>query len=448
MRSKCEIASRAASALIEKLKVESSTWEAEGRDAWTALKRLGSNNLPDGDEIIIARCLHKEMPKLKERLKTEKLGLGELCLRAGLGNEGEYSKELYRMTLSPEQEPSQVGLRKSATKYRQFIAAIGQATRESTSSLANRLLLGTTLHPSDVKDWTEIEQVQVTLQTMVDSVDREFGLYGQFMETARLKAAQIKEGGNCFWPHYELDPDYYPMDEDEIRSYQSDLARAADARFAFWRHPVARRRSEQPWWLAGVGSDCLQDTEFFFVPHAYLGSIEYANLPDHNGDSLGHIKDLDSLAENIRRCNEEYGWEPTDAWDEKTEQPIGQTSSGWEWQEHGWIVIYPTPDNHRLMPMLYIPCEEGGAFLLPLDAGNLKFLKKNAYWVGRNDVSTVFERIKQLIGHLPGTSAVLLDGFRRTAPWLSKNPIFKARDLQQNEQVLLQEFCKKLWGNT
>ena len=443
MESKKELAARTAAALVEKIQSESRLWQAEGRDAWTALKRLGSGNLAQGDEIVIARRLYQEMEALKIRLKSAKIGLGELCLRAGIGNEGDYSKELYRMTLAPDREPSKVGLRKSAAKYRQLIAAIGQATKESTSSLANRLLLGTTLHPANVKDWTEIEQVQVALQTIVDVVDKEFGLYEKYMETAQLKAGQTAEGAPCFWPHWDIDRTFYQEGDEGDREYESDMKRVADHRHAFWPNPVRAKHSDY-WWTAGMGSNCLQDCEFFYLPHAYIGSIEFANLPERDDDSLRHFKALESRAAEIREQNEAFGWEPADEWDEQEQRPVGQTSSGWEWQEHGWLVIYPTPDNQRLMPMFYIPYEEGGAFLLPLDAGNLRGLQK-AYWVGRTEVSTVFERIKRLIGHLPGTCPSLLEGFRRTAPWFGRNPLLKLRDRKQDEQILLQDFCKKLW---
>lgn len=439
MKSNKEFAARTAAALVEKIQSESRLWQAEGRDAWTALKRLGSGNLPEGDEIVIARRLYQEMEALKIRLKSAKIGLGELCVRAGIGNEGDYSKELYRMTLAPNREPSKIGLRKSAAKYRQLIAAIGQVTKESTSSLASRLLFGTTLHPADVKDWTEIEQVQVALQTIVDVVDKEFRLYEKYMETAQLKASQLAERATCFWPHWGIDRSDYEEGCDGDQEFASDMRRRADSRSAYWPNP-ANATLPNCFWTTGQGSDCRQDSEFFFIPHAYIGSVEFTHLPKTD------VKALDLLASSIRERDEQCGWEPKDDWDEHEQRPIGQTTSSWDWQWHGWIVIYPTPDHQRLMPMFYIPCEEGGAFLLPLDARNLRALQDNYYWVGRTEVSTVYERIKSLIGHLPGTHPSLLEGLRKTAPWFDKNPLFKSRDRKQCEQILLQEFCQKLWS--
>lgn len=444
---KIAFAKKTTNDLLEKLKEESKSWEADGKDSWTALRKLGSNKLPDGDEIIIARRLFKEVQMLKDRLKCGGTGIGTFALEAGLGSEGDYSKELYRMTLGPSKDPAKVRLRKSASKYRQLIAAIGKHTKESTSSLANRILVGTTLHPAEAKDWDEVEQVQVALQAIVDSVDREFGLYNTFLETAELKVAHAKAGGELRWPHYERQYRASLLDEDGTE-YQRELKSATDIRCAYWETPSNLKRSECLWFPLANGSGCLQDNEFFYVPHAYLGFIEMANLPDGDEDPAGLTRELEKLKLDAASNSKKYTERPSDDWDKVSLKPIGQTdlSGGWG-QYRSWLVIYPTPDNQRLMPMLYIPYEEGGPYLLPLDASSLNIFRK-AYSITPNEIVSAFDLIKSLIGHIPDTKPIILESFRRTAPWLRYNPFFKILVEKNTDKELLKNFCKQLWHDT
>lgn len=447
---KIAFSQKATNDLLEKLKEESKSWESDGKDAWTALRKLGNNKLPDGDEIIIARRLFKELQMLRSHLKKYGgVGIGAFALEAGLGSEGEYSKELYRMTLGPDKDPAKVRLRKSASKYRQLIAAIGKHTKESTSTLANRILVGTSLHPAEAKDWEEVEQVQVALQAIVDSVDREFGLYNTFLETAELKVAHAKAGGELRWPHY--DRQHLTLGDD-VTAYQQELKSATDIRCAYWEEPSNLKRSEYHWFPLANGSGCLQDNEFFYVPHAYLGFIEMADLPDGDEDPAGLTRVLEELKLDAASNSEKYTEMPSDDFDKESLKPIGQTDISGDWgdywgQYRSWLVIYPTPDNQRLMPTLYIPYEERGAYLLPLDASSLNILRK-AYSITPNEIVSAFDLIKSLIGHIPDTRPIILESFRRTAPWLRYNPFFKILAEKNTEKDLLKNFCKQLWHDT
>lgn len=456
---------------LQSIQTESLTWEGEGRDAWAALSRLGGAALKENDAEIIARRLYEAFPAFKAKLKRDGVGLGVFCQQAGLGRAEHYSKELHRMLLPPGKVAQQRGLRRAASKYRKLLKAMSSVTGESTSSLATRLLAGTTLHPANAPIRNEIEQVQLVLQSMVDAVDTEFGLYKTFMETARLKSNYAAEGRDCRWPHYEADfridlfeptesyvvlEDTYLEDSAATMEKKREAAKkeresATDISRAYWERPVSRRNKDFASWLiadhtGGGPSGCLQNDEFFFVPHCYLGYGEWSPTSE---DSIAtrHIW-MPKLRDSVLTIYSKFGHQVADEWNETDLCPKGQTTS-WpesygDCQWNGWIVIYPTPDNSRLMPMLYVPGEEGGAILVPLDMITLSALRFSYYVSPSGEVETFYERIKNLIGFRPGESKVMLDSFRRTAPWLEHNPIMKLARQQARDQELMRAFSMQL----
>lgn len=451
-------AERSTSDLILRIQSKFIGWEAEGKDAWTALKKLRGNNLTDGDEIIIARNLYKEVESLKEQLKRQGIGIGQFAIEAGLGNEGDYSKELYRMTLAAGKDPAKVRLRKSAAKYRNLISAISKYTRESTSNLAHRMLSGTSLNPK-LKEMDEIENLQLVLQTIVNQVDKEFGLFATYMATAEAKVAQAKSGSRMRWPQYDQqmrasdfmeENDFFhekngeeSLSEDEAM-YQRELKDAYGTSHAFWVKDSSFSRSQYYWWPMADGSGCIQDDEYFYVPHVHLGMIEMFNLPDPTVNPAEFDESLNQLVAQARKGFKEVGEVPEDDWDEINFKPVGQTTSlGASSNYHAWLVIYPTPDNQRLMPMLYIPFEESGPYLLPLDVASLRILQ-NAYWISSTEVMPLLDRITQIIGLAPGDQEILLEGFRRTAPWLRHNPILKQVDISKSNRQLLMDYYSRL----
>lgn len=96
------------------------------------------------------------------------------------------------------------------------------------------------------------------------------------------------------------------------------------------------------------------------------------------------------------------------------------------------------------MPMLYIAHEEGGAYILPLDARNLEIFR-DAVWLNETEHMSVFDRIKELLGYRTDTLRHIEDGFRRTAPWLDHNPFFKMKQQHADDLQMLDAFCQKLW---
>lgn len=477
------LSSKPAMTVVSELfQAEKNKWEAQGRDAWSRLEQLGSNNLPRGDEVALARKLHEAFPRLKQQLKEQGIGLGDLCLIAGLGTDGDYSKELHRMMLPPGKDSAKVRLRRSASKYRSLIAVMARASGQSSSSLANRLMVGTSLHPATAEVRDEIEAVQAALQAIVDAVDDEFGLLRTFLETAELKAKYALEGSKCRWPQYDADhrveyvspigeelsnrrvaitldddgslivdePDEESQQlirEDEDAASQAELELTMDTRRAYWERTVDEEGGVDQFWRGPTPSGCIQDDEFFYVPHAYLGDGEgVCNPIDEKLAPAARDRAIADLRESVLEDFKKWGVRPVDDWDEQAKQPRGQTSSlpAARAHYHAWLVAYPAPDNGRLMPMLYIAIEECGPYLVPLDVVTLSSLRQT-YWVGpEGEVATFFERIKSLIGMRPGEPKAILDGLRATAPWLRWNPFMKMEAKRAEELAALQKFCSDL----
>ncbi|MEY6431238.1 hypothetical protein ABC977_02320 [Thioalkalicoccus limnaeus] len=456
--------------LIERIQEESKIWVGEGRDAWTALSRLGGAALASGDAEIIATQLAAEFPAFRARIKQQGKSLGDFCLKAGLGQHGQYSKELHRMLLPPGKRAQDVGLRRAASKYQRLIRAMASVTNESTSALANRLLAGTTLHPANAAIREDVDRVYLMLQHAVDSVDAEFGLFATFQETARLKAQHAAEDGECRWPQWEAsfrtstahflrielgligedDPDAHAQAiQEKLAKVAQERQAAMDVTRAYWERPVSRLEKEFDSWrviteTGCTAPGCLQDDEFFYVPHSHLG---YCPDLDTSTDESAATREiwLPKLREKTLSEYAQYGSDIIDGWNEEKLCPEGQTTSlphtFGQW--HAWIVIYPAPDNSRLMPMFYIPGEEGGAILVPLDPITLKALRRIVWVSPQGEVLSFYERIKSLIGFRPGEQQVLLDSFRRTAPWLKHNPIKKLIRRQAQEREWMEAYYSR-----
>lgn len=469
---------------IKRLEESNQARETEGRDAFNSLRRLKGEKLAQGDETIIARHLYDELLALKRHLRAKGMGIGEFCSRYNITDASESSKELHRLTLPPDKDPNAVRLRRAAGKYRLLIEAISKVTNESASSLADRVLMGTSLHPAiQLGSLSEAEKLQTALQRIVDKIDSEFGLYAKFMETAKIKSEHIASGGKEHWPLWEPISPFddcwrretfnIPVKESDLNEYAQEIADASDAKYAFWKrkieyehvdshaaleklfgHPIERTEAPSSPYPNPPDSGALQDSEFFYVPHAPLGVIEFANLADRN-NSIAEYEQ--SIIDNIKRWRTfipEYGTTHVahesaiqDDLDSEMLRPVGQLDFS-EGRSRGtdfaWLIIYPTQDGSRLMPMLYIAYQEGGPYILPLDARNLEIFR-DAIWLNETEHMSGFDRIKKLIGYLPGTPTAIEDGLRRTAPWFGHNPHFKIKQQRSADLQMLDAFCQKLW---
>lgn len=478
-------AREATQTILLRVQDESRKWEADGKDAWSALKRLGAKDLPSGDEVIIARNLYREFPQLKRELQRQGKKLGGFCEKAGLGSVGNYSKELHRMMLAPDAQPEKVRVRRSAIKYRWLLEAMAKVFDVSCSTLAHQLMSGMSLHPANAEVREEAEEVQGMLQGLVNTVDKQFGLFAVFRETAVLKAQHAAERGLCRWPHWDAElrasafecPIPSPSDEQvadnpheysvgeslpwsalkrspeqmrDVDTTASAIEREAamDPARAYWEMPVTKRDNAHEVWVYGpTPSGCWLDDDFFYVPHAYLGYGEGVINPID--PTLGHCERaiaIERLRNDALRVFEQYGAVPGDDWDEVEQKPRGQTSSmeNAMARYHAWLVVYPSPDNSCLMPMLLVPVEECGPVLIPLDVVTLAALR-DVYWVAPDgQVEKFLLRIKRLIGYLPGQPRLILESLRRTAPWLKENPFMKMKAERERERDYVRQFHRDL----
>ncbi len=429
--------------------------ETEGKDALSNLRRLRGGKLRDGDEVIIARRLYGEVQNLKKHLRARNILLRDFCSLIGIDLSGS-SKELHRLTLAPDQDAASVRLRKSADKYYSLITGISEYGNRSINGLADDVLRGTSLHPSvHLGEMSEAEKLAFALQATVDSLDREFGLFEQFMRTAELKAQAILQGGSQFWPLWGWD-----YEEESTRS--SYLRRASESRNAYWERLDGPQRDEVIYSDDGFPmhqfTGILQGSEFFYVPHAPIGVVEFANIPrrpshialwpDYENQVRTFIKThWHAIDQQTGKTILEVYNTIEDGWDSDADQPVGQISYAGgiaRGVDFAWLIAYPTRDNSRLIPMLYVAHEEGGPYVLPLNARNLEIMR-DAIWLTATEHKSLFDRIKDLLGYRPGEDRVLEQGLRRTAPWFSHNPILKAARAQAADLEALDAFCTKLW---
>lgn len=462
---------------IKRVAEESKLWNQQAHDAWHALVDLGARDLPNQDEVAIAQNIYPKFGSLKLTLKSKGISLGQFCEFAQIGDKASSSKELHRLMLAPGKDPKEQRVRKNASKYRWLIEAMAEVLDVDRSTLANELLLGASIHPVNADFRREVIGIQNILQAIVDKVDREFSLSVTFKETANLKAAHAKDGGNCRWPHGDADwrAMFVPIDEDPIENadqqiidtegsknninsitIQRERELTQDVRFAYWcRTPNNFQKKHL---LAGQESGCLMDDNFFHIPHAYLGygeglffQMNYLHVDALSNKRFEHFTHEEIYAAKNRLVKdsvevfEKYGFRPSDDWDPIEEKPKGQISSlpFATANYHAWVIIYPAPVTNRLLPMLMIPCEEGGPFLTPLDAISLEVLRNN-YWVHPNgEVEEFIEGLKRMLGFDTANEDSILDGLRRTAPWLSKNPILKKRA----EMEKMRKYLTNLYRN-
>ena len=150
----------------------------------------------------------------------------------------------------------------------------------------------------------------------------------------------------------------------------------------------------------------MPDIEFFYIPHAPLGVIEFADFPNRQSARAKYEKAVQCSLDNWRRIDEATGqsritqeYAVRDDWDPEKECPVGQFAPRDHYGEYfAWIIMYPMRDGSRLMPMLYISYEEGMPYMVPLDVRNLDIFR-DAIWLNETEHMSVFSRIKELSGH-------------------------------------------------
>lgn len=282
-----------------------------------------------------------------------------------------------------------------------------------------------------------MELIQISLQKIVDKVDAEFNLFATYRQTAELKCKGVEAGEKSCWPldtPQELTPDN--SIETDREAYRQAYAIAADPSQAFLRRNryYGRRSEYQGWYLDGSETGALQDDEFFYVPHAPLGQMLLCNLPDPCENRADYAHAVDKQVNEMQQAFSNPFAVPKDGWDAERKVPYGQTSQGDDdvaLQYHFWLLAYPHPDGKRLVPTLYQPGEEGGAYLLPLDIECLEMLA-DVIWVSKTSHCNALEYLKKLLVDQGEDGMNPIErNLRRTAGWLAENPISKRERAQQ-----------------
>lgn len=433
---------------------------ASGKSAWSELNRaafgdgkgVDPRKLTRHDASVLASNLFAFLNECKPRLKQLGVSKGEVCRRAGLTPSKtrklpEDAKPLSRLTLRPD--PTDARKRDiyvGPEKYVALIDVVTKALGDNVELVADRLLRGTSLHrfSKSPVEWSDLEKVQARLQAIVDDLDRDFDLSTTYRRTAGLKSRWITEGGHMGWPLYDLSlyTDFNGSSStEEIECYRAECAAAADLNQAYYHRNeyVGRRIQWGGWWLFGFESNALLSDKFFFIPHAPLGHVLMWDLPDRRSDRARY-----DVAVKKQVAYKHQLVDPKDDWDEAQGRPIGQTESGIHdrhLQEHFWLLAYPHPASNALVPTLYVPGEEGGAYMLPLDTDALDMLS-NAVWVSRTRECNVIDWLKATLIDIGADGLDPIErNLRRTAPWLLHNPILRRQsELEESSRRLDQVF--------
>ncbi|MDO8732717.1 MAG: hypothetical protein Q7L55_09140 [Actinomycetota bacterium] len=410
---------------------------ASGRDAWSEIHRAAygdgkgghSRKLTHDEAAVIASRLHSRLVDDQPQLKALGVSKTELCRKA-FGDTD--SKELYRLTLPPGTNSHKRSLRLDADKYIRLIETLAYYLGSSASVIGEPLLAGTRLTPLSrtENEFSELDAIHVALQHIVDDLDREFGLFETYRQTAKLKCKGVVEGDKCCWPLYTP----YAMDEQELNyekqdDYSKEYAIATDLNQAFIRRNHFYRTHMYSWFLYGFETGALQNDDFFYVPHAPLGHLLLWDLPDPKLNRAAYFQAVDEQVFKLKNANTDSLPIPKDEWNPEKKNPFGQTMQRGApnefLQDHFWLIAYPHPEGKRLVPTLYQPGGEGGAYLLPLDLEGLEMLA-DVVWVSPTSHCNALQRIQQLLADQDANGQNSIErGMRRTSVWLAENPILK-----------------------
>lgn len=461
----------------ERLEQQRHELEEAGNHAWGRLKN--ARKLKADDRKEIAKAMHQLLEELKQRCPD--LSMGKLAKDAGLLSRDLDSKELYRLTLPPGEDPIKRGLRADGKKYADLLKAIRKHTGENLAQLAARLTKATSLHPKQSQEGTEeSERVANYLQEVINRIDLEFkeesggdSLFETFMKTARIKTDLAKADKLKLrrprWPYFDADDDDNHIEEDcpefgpggVIPNMPDDFLPRSDddfdVKYAFWQRDYYfankySRLYEREAYASGVAHhDALMN-----LPRIYLGLIDsdayfseatvaekeavrrYAEthtliqfeaeqgsrqrkiecLKSHVGE-LGEIRDPETGHAHIAHRHPKTG--------EWVQGLSGEYDGEFHWVDessHVWLVIYPSPDNTTLVPVLYQPMEEGGTLLMSLNQRSLVSLKEMLFVDDAGEPRSLYDRIKELMRF--SSDRAIYKAWQETAKDVLDNPLLRA----------------------
>lgn len=433
-----------------------------GNHAWGRLQK--ARKLNKKDRIEIAKVMHELLEELKQR--HPKLSMGKLAKTAdlpktaGLPN----SKELYRLTLPPGEDPIKRGLRAAAKNYVNLLKAIQRVTGDNMAPLADRLTWATSLHPKQTPGTEESERMADYLQEAIIRVDRKFkeasggdSLFDTFMKTARIKADMAKQGGRLRWPYYDLDADFddngssgqkiehefQPLEyggfpSDRIPRREDD----SDVRYAYWQRDYDQLESS--FYLSGL----TQYEALMQLPRIYLGLVDWDRCGNYfnslknteEADAQGYeiitvyesdtkirkevIKELKSHIDELGEIRDsETGYAHFAHRSPETGELIQGLGSEYEHNAHMWLVIYPSHDNKSLLPVVYYHSEDGGTVLTPLTQRSLVSLREIPF-VDAGEPRSLYDRTKELMR--ASSDHAIYKAWQETAKDVLDNPILRA----------------------
>lgn len=294
---------------------------------------------------------------------------------------------------------------------------------------------------SKMAEWDRIDAVAGLLQDLVDRLNEEFGWSALYRRTAEVRLAS---GGKLTWP---LQPNEYhePSPQEiaakETESFERKLQASVDPACAYYagRSELVASISKQYF-----DNDQLQDESFFFVPHAKVGYLIAWDLPKRSEDLLRyHVQRAESIA--WEREEPDGMKEPEIGWDAERQDPKGHVDGGARiycgstTQSYAWLIAYPSPMDHgTIMPALYRPGEDAGAWLMPLNRSTLAAVE-DGIWLNRETDSTLLERLEVLLGADQTAGMCPLEqDLRLTGSWLAFNPVltWEARQRERHRNML------------
>lgn len=424
-----------ASQLMDRLRAKTALRAADSRSFTKALKRQHVNHLSADEAVQLARNMNVILNNRKAQIGRR---LGELCEKAFGATS---SKELYKLRLA---EGEDLGtkrakeLRRSFGPYRVLAETVATLTGEPQTKVLRELVAQTRFDELQVKmaKWDRIDTVAAHLQDLVDRLNEEFRWDKLYERTVQVRLAS---GGKLTWP---LQPnEYYERWGDE-ETFERKLQASIDpARMYFAGSPEHAVSSIAKHYF---DNDQLQDERFFFVPHAKVGYVIAWDLP----------KQMEAPFEYHNERAKSIAWEreepdgmkePEIDWDAQRKEPTGQVDGGARiycgstTQNYVWLIAYPSPlNNGSVVPALYRPGEESGAWLMPLDRSTLAAVE-DGIWLDRTNDSTLIERLEVLLGadQTDGICPLERD-FRLTGSWLTFNPVlaWEARQLERQQNML------------
>lgn len=428
-----------AAQLMQRLHAATARRAGDERRFTNALKRQHANHLSADEAVQLARNMDAILDKRKARIGRR---LGELCEKAFKATT---SRELYRLRLAEGEDQDKKQLRRSFDRYKNLVEAVATMTDEPQTKVLRELVAGTRFDELQAKmaEWDRIDAVASLLQDLVDRLNEEFGWSALYRRTAEVRLASR---GTLTWPleaneYHEALP--FEIAAGETESFERKLQASIDPASMYYapRSEVAAAASITSRYF---DNDQLQDERFFFVPHARVGYLAAWDLPKRSEEPLRyHIMRAEAIA--WERQEPDGMKEPEIGWDAERQEPKGHVDGGARLycgpttQSYAWLIAYPSPLDHgTVVPALYRPGEDTGAWLMPLDRSTLAAVE-DGIWLDRETDSTLLERLEVLLG-ADQTDGIcpLEQDLRLTGSWLAFNPVltWEARQRERHRNML------------